>query len=113
MIDPVVDRTLTEANVDEKSRMAMQDTAQTILRILGNTSVLINQVVPANFGKFWNTMIPLMKPKYKDNMTGEATQDIWTPNRQKEPDLTQTHENPDLIFQLIKFYFNLDLLNFY
>lgn len=76
MIDPEVDRTLTEANVDEKSRMAMQDTAQTILRILGNTSVLINQVVPANFGKFWNTMIPLMKPKYKDNMTGEATQDI-------------------------------------
>ena len=39
--------------------------ADTIIKICGNTAVLINQIVPANFQSYWNILTPLLKPKYK------------------------------------------------
>jgi hypothetical protein len=43
----------------------MQGAADTILKICGNTSILINQMVPQNFNEYWNLLNPLMKDKYK------------------------------------------------
>ena len=39
--------------------------ADTIIKICGNTSVLINQIVPSNFQSYWNILTPLLKPKYQ------------------------------------------------
>jgi hypothetical protein len=50
---------------DEKQRI--EDAADAIIKICGNTSILINQIVPANFSNYWETLNPLMKPKYRDN----------------------------------------------
>ena len=76
LLDPEVDVSLNTENADNSTREKMQSTASTILKIMGNMSVLINQVVPANFTKFWSSMVPLMKQKYRDNLDGGETFEI-------------------------------------
>jgi len=43
----------------------MQQAADMIIKICGNTSILINQMVPSNFVEYWNILKPLMKPQYQ------------------------------------------------
>ena len=43
----------------------MQDAASAIVKLVGNMSILINQIVPENFRKWWDTLKPLMKEKYQ------------------------------------------------
>ena len=64
--DSEVDASLSAGDVDDKTKKAYQSAAQAIIKLMGNVSVLVNQVVPANFLKFWATLTPLMKPKYSD-----------------------------------------------
>lgn len=46
----------------------MSKTADAIMKIAGNTSLLINQITPSNFVEFWDGIIvPLMKPEYKED----------------------------------------------
>lgn len=52
-------------NKNEKQRL--EDAADAIVKICGNTSILINQIVPSNFAKYWTILDPLMKPKYRNN----------------------------------------------
>ena len=65
--DSEVDTSLSAADVDDKTKQAYQSAAQAIIKLMGNVSVLVNQVVPGNFMKFWQTLTPLMKPKYSEN----------------------------------------------
>ena len=52
----------------------MNKTADAIMKIAGNTSLLINQITPSNFVEFWNGIIvPLMKPEYKQD-TSQANE---------------------------------------
>jgi hypothetical protein len=41
-------------------------------------SILINQIVPGNFLKYWNILTPLMKPKYENelDLLKEKQQDL-------------------------------------
>lgn len=50
---------------NEKQRL--EAAADAIVKICGNTSILINQIVPSNFVKYWNVLDPLMKPQYRNN----------------------------------------------
>ena len=43
----------------------MQQAADMIIKICGNTSILINQMVPTNFVEYWNILKPLMKSQYQ------------------------------------------------
>jgi hypothetical protein len=47
------------------SKEQIQEAADTIIKICGNTSVLINQIVPRNFNNYWEILKPLMKEKYR------------------------------------------------
>ena len=47
--------------VDETKQQAMQDAAEAVMKMVGNISILINQIVPSNFMSYWKTLIPLMK----------------------------------------------------
>jgi len=51
-------------NIDEQK---LQQVASAIVKICGNTSVLINQIVPLNFNKYWEILKPLIKPEYRDD----------------------------------------------
>ena len=46
----------TGGNKSEKERL--EDAADAIVKICGNTSVLINQLVPNNFAKYWKVLDP-------------------------------------------------------
>jgi hypothetical protein len=45
----------------------MEDAADMIIKICGNTAIIINQMVPTNFVDYWNTLKPLMKDKYQND----------------------------------------------
>jgi hypothetical protein len=59
---------------DKDKRAAMQEAADAIIKICGNTSILINQIVPSNFVQYWDILTPLMKEKYQTD--GPETQEI-------------------------------------
>jgi len=60
-----------QKNIDSDSvstpeqKASMQQAADMIIKICGNTSILINQIVPNNFIEYWNILRPLMKPQYQ------------------------------------------------
>ena len=54
-----------------EQKEAMQSAADAIIKICGNTSVLINQIVPENFNSYWNILTPLMKDRYKQPGAGD------------------------------------------
>jgi hypothetical protein len=53
------------STVQQKANM--QQAADMIIKICGNTSILINQMVPSNFVEYWNILKPLMKPQYQND----------------------------------------------
>jgi hypothetical protein len=53
-------------DISQPEKQKLMDAADTIVKIAGNTSILINQMVPANFLDFWNVLRPLMKPEFSD-----------------------------------------------
>jgi hypothetical protein len=58
-----------------EQKKALQDAADTIIKICGNTSILINQIVPSNFVEYWNILKPLMKTEFqKDTPESHAKQ---------------------------------------
>jgi hypothetical protein len=69
------------------SEEQVQDAADAIVKICGNTSILINQIVPDNFDIYWNILTPLMKPEYQGD--SKAVSGIKT----KLFDLVVTRDN--------------------
>jgi hypothetical protein len=65
----------------------LQEAADVILKICGNTSILINQMVPDNFVQYWKLLDPLMKSQYRNNSSEGSTM------REKLFDLTVTRDN--------------------
>jgi hypothetical protein len=47
------------------TKKQMQDVADVIIKLCGNMSILINQIVPSNFNDYWNILTPLMKTQYQ------------------------------------------------
>jgi len=76
LVDTDIEEQMGDEGMDDATKGSMRTAAQTIVRILGNMSVLINQVVPANFSSFWKTLIPLMKPKYKNSLDSQETRNL-------------------------------------
>ena len=50
----------------------LQEAADAIVKICGNTSILINQIVPSNFMDYWTTLKPLRKEKYQNDNAPET-----------------------------------------
>jgi hypothetical protein len=55
----------------EQQKQSMQKAADTIIKICGNTSILINQIVPNNFLQYWQVLTPLMKKEYQEPGQGQ------------------------------------------
>lgn len=66
LVDPNIQKKLDQDTTSTpQQKEAMMTAADTIIKICGNTSVLINQIVPSNFQSYWNILTPLLKPKYQ------------------------------------------------
>jgi hypothetical protein len=74
LVNKDLEKKLT-GNESKEEKEALEDAADTIVKICGNTSILINQIVPDNFQDYWKILNPLMKPKYRDENSSE-TKDI-------------------------------------
>jgi len=48
-----------------KTKKEIEEAATAIVKLLGNMSLLINQITPQNFISWWNTLQPLIKTEYK------------------------------------------------
>lgn len=56
---------LDEQNMTPEKKEALESAADAIIKICGNTSILINQIVPSNFDQYWGILKPLMKEQYQ------------------------------------------------
>ena len=65
-----------DQNVSQEEKTHMQDAADEILKICGNTSVLINQFTPSNFSEYWSLLNPLMKKRYQESPNSQPTMDL-------------------------------------
>lgn len=54
-----------DTTLSPEQKENMQNAAEAIIKICGNTSILINQIVPSNFNDYWNILNPLKKEKYQ------------------------------------------------
>ena len=70
------------------NKQAIREVADLILKLCGNTSILINQMTPRNFEPYWSLLTPLKKPKYQNENTTE-TQTL----KKQLFDLTVTRDN--------------------
>lgn len=66
----------TQKGGDDKQ--AIREVADLILKICGNTSVLINQMTPRNFIQYWSLLNPLKKPELQMNTNGTEKSDRAT-----------------------------------
>ena len=66
LIDRDVESKLSES-MSQSTKNEIDRAADAIIKICGNTSVLINQMTPHNFQNFWEILNPLKKDKYRPN----------------------------------------------
>lgn len=66
LVNQDIEKKITEEdNMTPEKKASLESAADAIIKICGNTSILINQIVPSNFNQYWNILTPLMKDKYK------------------------------------------------
>ena len=61
LVDTDIDKSIDSENVSSEDKSHLQKSAQLILKLCSNKSILINQMTPENFMKVWNLMTSLMR----------------------------------------------------
>ena len=84
----VQDKLNADSTSTPEQKNAMQDAAEVIIKICGNSSILINQIVPLNFEDYWKILKPLMKTPFQ-NSESAVTQSI----KKKLFELVVTRDN--------------------
>ena len=78
LVNQDIKQILSQNNIEnspdfEKEKEKIEKAADTIVKMIGNVSILINNIVPNNFKKYWSILESLMKPEYKgENISQEA-----------------------------------------
>jgi hypothetical protein len=72
LINPDIENTMKQGNLSEEDKKKYQSVADAIIKICGNTSIIINQIVPENFLESLATLTPLMKPEYQNDKLPES-----------------------------------------
>jgi len=60
-----IEMTPNKRQIGGATKKDLENVAEMIVKICGNASMLINQIVPSNFVEYWNILKPLMKPQYQ------------------------------------------------
>ena len=68
----LVDKNIRMDNLQPSEKDKMKDAADLVMKIYGNTSILINQIVPSNFKQLWDQMRILRKPEYQDDTNAKT-----------------------------------------
>ena len=70
LIDTNINKAIESVDNDEQ-RKELTAAAEALMKICGNTSILINQMFPDNFINIWDKMKPLMKPNVYDDTSAD------------------------------------------
>lgn len=62
----------TDQSINPDAKKKLEDAADAIVKICGNTSILINQIVPENFDSYWEILKPLMKPQFQEDISKKS-----------------------------------------
>jgi len=52
---------------DPEKQKGLESAAEAILKLCGNTGILINQISPDNFSEYWGLLKPLLKDEFQAN----------------------------------------------
>ena len=71
-----IDTQIKESDAKPEDKTTLEKASDAVLKLVGNTSIMINQITPENFTEMWNMMKPIMKPdmrgsqgdKYKEEL---------------------------------------------
>jgi len=91
LIDRDVEQQLSES-MNQTNKDEIERAADSIIKICGNSAVLVNQMNPTNFQKFWEILNPLKKKQYRQgSSTYNETETLE--KRNKLFDLVVTKDN--------------------
>ena len=71
LVNTDVNRSIKDdSSLTPEQKQSYQTAADAIIKLCGNMSILINQIVPENFNKIWTSILtPLMKDQYQPIMS--------------------------------------------
>jgi len=71
LVNTDVNRSIKDdPSLSPEQKSSYQTAADAIIKLCGNMSILINQIVPENFNKIWTSILtPLMKDQYQPTMS--------------------------------------------
>lgn len=71
LVNTDVNRSIKDdTSLSPEQKQSYQTAADAIIKLCGNMSILINQIVPENFNKIWTSILtPLMKDQYQPIMS--------------------------------------------
>ena len=52
-------------DASEEAKTKLASASDAVLKIVGNTSLMVNQITPTGFIDFWNMLMPIMKEEYR------------------------------------------------
>jgi hypothetical protein len=67
LISDSTSQSLVDGVKDSVAQTDLTKAAESIVKMLGNKAIMINQITPLNFTNMWNTMKQLMKPTMFEN----------------------------------------------
>lgn len=74
LVNPDIENTMKQNNLGEDEKNKYRTIADAIMKITGNSSIIINQIVPENFLESLATLTPLMKPEHQNDQLPETVE---------------------------------------
>ena len=71
------------------TKKQIEDASDALVKLFGDKSILINQMVPENFQEYWSVLQPLIKPQYRDGTDGNKNGDDDTKEPSKKQQLLE------------------------
>jgi hypothetical protein len=66
LVNTDLNQTINAAKDADPTKInSLKNAAEAIIKLCGNMSILINQIVPSNFMEYWAMLVPLMKEQYQ------------------------------------------------
>jgi hypothetical protein len=67
-----IDNKIDDSNLSAEEKKELESTSEAILKLCGNTGILINQITPDNFIEYWQLIKPLIKRDFIEPGSGEV-----------------------------------------
>lgn len=70
------DTIIKESDSKSEDKNTLEKASDAVLKLIGNTGIMINQITPENFTEMWNMMKPVMKPEMRGSEGDKYKEDL-------------------------------------